>query len=65
MHKLTNSIFKASEKTVIVTHHGYTLRDNLALAPACPTVSEELLMTLYISLMATGPVVEQGHSRDT
>lgn len=64
MHKLTNSIFKASEKTVIVAHHGYTLRHNLALAPACPAASEEPLMTVYISLMATGAVVEQGHSCD-
>lgn len=64
MHKLTNSIFKASEKTIIVSHHGYTLRDNLALAPACPAVPEEPLMTVYISLMATGPMVEQGHSCD-
>lgn len=61
MHKLTNSIFKASGKTVIVAHHGYTLRNNLALAPA---VSEEPLMAVYISLMAAGPVVEQGHSCD-
>lgn len=64
MHKLTNSIFKASEKTVIVAHHGFTSRDNLALTLACPAVTEEPLMTVYISLMATGPVVEQGHSRD-
>lgn len=55
MHKLTNSIFKASEKTVIVAHHGYTLRHNLALAPACPVLSEEPLMTVYTSLMEQDP----------